>query len=378
MTMATTAEVMVSSMRRNMFGTIRAQLLNGRTTATTLQRLSKNSFVTSTATTTTATTNAPPLHFETIGTSSSSLIESSSSASIKATSTNILFLHGLLGNGRNLKTLASKVCAQHQASTSSSAHHHVAGLLMDLRGHGKSAEPQHLHLAKSPHNFEACVQDVTDTLVHAGSRYYPKIVVGHSWGGRVALQYAATTRTVPDNHQEELEGLHQTLDRVWLLDTVPGEANESVERVIRAVTSFLQGEPMEPLTRKQVVDQLTLCHGLDKGLAQWLASSYTPQNRTTGEQQSFGFDLDVVHGILPEFEHQDFWGLVETCCLEQNVRVDLVRGGKNTGWTVDILRKLSALQKERPSHFQVHVLPKAGHWVHTDDLPGLLQLMNKP
>ena len=115
---------------------------------------------------------------------------------------------------------------------------------------------------------------------------------------------------------------------------------------------------------------------MDKGVAQWLASSY---NAKTGD---FGFDLDLVRNIQPEFANQDFVGLLRSI-LEANsdsatsTDVHLVRGGKNDAWSVPVLAELDALVKEFPQTFHVHVLPSAGHWVHVDDLPGLVGLFDK-
>ena len=294
----------------------------------------------------------PALHWEVVGATKDA---EKNCMNVNPTSS-ILFLHGLLGNGRNLKTLASKVCSQEEDSIS---------ILMDLRGHGKSVQtfPQ----PNPPHNFDACVQDVKRTLdiactVSSSPFPPPTTVVGHSWGGRVALQYAAS---VASNESRK------KLDRVWLLDTVPGQANESVEKVIDSVTLLLEDCVNESLDRKQVVERLTARYGLEIGLAQWLASSYKAKG--SDGSASFGFDLDVVHGVLSDFEEQDFFGLL-SACLQSDVHVDLVRGGKNSGWSVDVLRQLGI---HHGKNFTVHVLPKAGHWVHVDDLPGLLKLMSR-
>ena len=67
--------------------------------------------------------------------------------------------------------------------------------------------------------------------------------------------------------------------------------------------------------------------------------------------------------------------LDNSCYPEKNnIRIDLVRGGKNKEWDIDILRKLEGIQSEYPNKFALHVLPKAGHWVHVDDLGGLINL----
>jgi pimeloyl-ACP methyl ester carboxylesterase len=174
----------------------------------------------------------------------------------------------------------------------------------------------------------------------------------------MALQYAAAA-----TQQQQ----QTALKRVWLLDTVPGQAHTSVEQVIDAVDQLQRQQP-PPSDRKALVQTLTNEFGLDIAIAQWWGSSF--------HNGDFGFDLSVVQDILPEFATQDFYGLLEEL-LENDVRVDLVRGGKNKGWTIDTLAKLESLAKQHPEKFGLHVLPKAGHWVHVDDLTGLVDLFAK-
>ena len=204
------------------------------------------------------------------------------------------------------------------------------------------------------HSFEDCVGDV----IQATSAFDVESIVGHSFGGRMALQYAATVE-------------NPSLRRVWLLDTVPGKANESVERVIHAVDEILTeihegAAGNEDWDRNQIVQKFQEL-GIDVSIAQWLASSY--------KDKDFGFDLQVIQDILPDFMTQDFYGLLETILHpDKNIRIDLVRGGKNKEWDIDILRKLEGIQSKYPNKFALHVLPTAGHWVHVDDLGGLINI----
>lgn len=291
---------------------------------------------------------------------------------IKNNDYTILFMHGLLGNGRNLKSFARKVVKQESSNGGSC----LGGFLLDLRGHGRSFQNQIKGKESSgsydkASTFRDCVLDIAHTLeeLHADDEHLPpaRVVVGHSFGGRLALEYAA-----------DAEMQKNPLKALWLLDTVPGRANKSVDRVLATITNVLaeNSNGTSPPTKKEIVNVLTGApHNMDLPTAQWLAMSY---NEKTGGD--FGFDNDFVTRTKPEFVHQDFMGLLRKILGENNnnndgVAVHLVRGGKNTDWSIPVLSELEKLRKEFPATFHLHVLPFAGHNVHADDLPGLIKLI---
>ena len=49
--------------------------------------------------------------------------------------------------------------------------------------------------------------------------------------------------------------------------------------------------------------------------------------------------------------------------------------GKNKEWSQEVVNKLEGIPRDPAERFQMHRLEKAGHWVHVDDLDGLLDLM---
>lgn len=277
----------------------------------------------------------------------------------------ILFLHGLLGNGKNLKTFARKLVKQ-QSSKSCGG-----GILMDLRGHGSSFQKNSAENCTAT-SFQDCAKDVHHSLqeFHAKERLPPTgVLVGHSFGGRIALEYAAT---IAKDADPTSGSSNKPLKALWLLDTVPGEANASVDKVLAIITNVLKNQN-QGLTKKDMVQVLTKPpHNMDMPTAQWLAMSY---DEKSGD--NFGFDNDLVTRLKPEFANQDFMGLLKEILDNNNnddTQVHIVRGGKNEGWTIPILSELQKLSKEYPSTFHLHVLPSAGHNVHIDDLPGLLKL----
>ena len=298
----------------------------------------------------------------------------------------ILFLHGLLGNGRNLKTFARNVVKQQQSS----------GILMDIRGHGKSYQTQKQDNDNDTYDtistFQDCTQDIDYTLkeFHKNTTKAAaptSVIVGHSFGGRLALEYAAANAVSKSTSKSKSTSTSTSitnpppLKAVWLLDTVPGEANDSVEHVLNKITDVLHNITSrveeKSLNRNEIVDILTQDpYKMDLGTAQWLAMSYDSKNN------DFGFDNDLVTRLKPEFSNQDFMGMLRTILENNNnnnnnsddTHVHLVRGGKNTGWSIPIISKFEALTKEFPSTFHLHVLHKSGHNVHVDDMHGLVKL----
>ena len=104
-----------------------------------------------------------------------------------------LFAHGLLGSGRNLRTLASTLVKQ----ASEGAGPDWRAVLVDLRNHGKSAgQPP-------PHTLAAAAGDLRrllGTLPGGGGGGGAHALVGHSLGGKVVLellQQLAEARDAP-------------------------------------------------------------------------------------------------------------------------------------------------------------------------------------
>jgi hypothetical protein len=75
-----------------------------------------------------------------------------------------------------------------------------------------------------------------------------------------------------------------------------------------------------------VAHQLDQEHGLQRGTAQWLAASL--QRNHGNDTFQWGFDVEVATSVLPEFQRQDFIGMVRNV-VKEGGRVHLVRGGAN-------------------------------------------------
>lgn len=72
-----------------------------------------------------------------------------------------------------------------------------------------------------------------------------------------------------------------------------------------------------------------------------------------------------------------YWSLLEH--PPEGMEIDIVRAEKSDHWdpeTVQRLESLAAREEDDPEgKVFVHILPKAGHWVHVDNPKGLLEIV---
>lgn len=291
-----------------------------------------------------------------------------------------VFLHGLLGSGRNLRSFAKAFCKQHQK-----------GILMDLPGHGKS---RHITV----NSLADCINAVQNTIQHAGivHRDQSWILIGHSIGGRLALHY--TDYALHNDYDQETGTSSSATDeanvvmmpqprRLILLDTVPGGAQPQVLHVIAAVQEIEEQMKQGILhfkSRQDLTRHLIQLYHIDQGTAQWLASSFADQ-KANGNGQIFGFDITTAHKLIQYCIDEHFVDRLDRIIRGQHPTlqvIDLVRGGLNQHWTDKDITQLQKLQSGAESRsdssslqFRFHLLPTAAHWVHVDDLGGLLRVL---
>lgn len=246
----------------------------------------------------------------------------------------VFFLHGILGSRRNWLSFARRVTERFPD---------VRAVLVDLRNHGES------HGASPTHDLEAAARDLAELAAHLGEE--PRVVIGHSYGGKVALVYA--------------RDFAAALDDVWVLDSSPGlregGGKGSVESVIAAVSTL----PLPIPGRKELVDALR-AKGLPDSIAQWMTTNLRP---TEGGFE-WRFDLPAVIEMLEDYGRQDLWPMLDAPPPE--ITIHFVRGERSDRWTHD---DIARLEKATERGLDLRVLPNAGHWVHTDNPDDLFAFM---
>ncbi|PIN24635.1 putative alpha/beta hydrolase [Handroanthus impetiginosus] len=265
-------------------------------------------------------------------------------------------LHGLLGSGRNWRSFSRSL-----ASYLSYAQWRM--VLVDLRNHGRSAEIEGL---LPPHNLENAAKDLAN-LVRSEGWDWPDVVIGHSLGGKVALQFA---KSCDNGHYGDDVSLPKQL---WVLDSVPGKViQENGDGEVEKVLRTLQSLPSTIPSRKWLVDHM-LKLGFSKSLSEWIGSNL----KKSGERETWAFNLDGAVQMFNSYREADYLPLLEH--TPKGMEISIVRAEKSDRWSRDVIQQLDHLASkqvdEAEGKVSVHVLPNAGHWVHVDNPKGLLEIV---
>jgi esterase len=245
--------------------------------------------------------------------------------------------HGILGSRQNWRGFARRLAAA------------LPGwrvVTPDHRNHGDATG------APGPHTVDACADDLATLADHLGQA--PEVVVGHSFGGKVALAYV-------ERHGDGLE-------QAWVLDASPEiwspaeAADNEVSRVVDALRTVPQPLPR----RDEVVDHLTGM-GFQRGLARWMTTNL----RRTPEGFVWRFDLPAVREMMSDYYDRDLWLALEVPRIGPEVHV--VHAARSARWKADVLARLRSPPGGAPTH--LHTLADAGHWLHVDAPDALLALM---
>ena len=242
-----------------------------------------------------------------------------------------IVLHGILGNGRNWRGIARTLAERHPGWRFE---------LPDLRNHaGSPPRP-------GPHTVAACADDLR-VLCHAIGT--PDLVIGHSFGGKVALAWAARHCDTGTR-------------AVQVLDCPPGPSDPRSSEAI-GVLSALADAPVPSPGREQVRAFLAT-RGLPQPVIAWLATSLV----RTPEGWTWGYDVPGIRSMVADFCAVDLWSFVER---PPPMRVRFLRAGRSDRWSDADLQRLQALEGDRS--VTLDVLAAAGHWLQVDDPEGTMQ-----
>lgn len=251
-----------------------------------------------------------------------------------------VFLHGILGSGQNLRTVARRFTERAPG---------WAAAVVDLRGHGRS-----LSMDDRPPTIDTVATDLIDTL--ATNAIPVAAIVGHSFGGKVAIEVARRSSGGALRH-------------LVVMDSLPGarpdhRGSESIDEVLRA----LEAAP-GPFESREAFVAAIHAQGPNVPIAQWLATSV---KRDDAGAFRFALDLDFIRAVLSDYFARDLWPTIEA--PPPGVAVHLILGERSPVFGAGDRARADALAAR--GQLTIDVLP-TGHWVHAEDPDGVVRLLSR-
>ena len=234
----------------------------------------------------------------------------------------LLMLHGIYGRGRNWQSIARAVVA---------ARPEYVCWLIDLPHHGDSPAGTHGDTVRG------LAADVSNWMT--SERIAANAILGHSYGGKVALAIAAQTT--------------DTRLQVWVIDSTPevktpsGSAWTMLELVRRMPQRFS--------TREEAIEGF-IRGGYTRGVAQWMATNLT----RVGEAFVWRLDFDAMERLLLDFFQTNLWPGVESPDPQHDIH--FLKASESSAISPEAVKRIEAASG---AHVHLHHR-EGGHWIHAE------------
>ena len=269
----------------------------------------------------------------------------------------IVFLHGILGSKKNWRTVGNTFVRRHE---------HFKAVVMDHRGHGKSP----IIAPTGPHTVAECVKDVTNTLGKVDNEGIdPSILCGHSFSGKVVL------KCLEHRMKEDLPLPAHT----WVLDSLPGPYFDTSdnENSVRYLLHTLGEMKVREFPNKDWILNYLIEKGFRKPVALWILTNLVPVDpkcRAIGLGPcKFSFSIETILELFDDFCTLDMWQFLEE--YDGASTIHYLRAGRNTAWNDAILKRFHHLCEKNP-YIKLHTMPHVGHWLHTEDVNGMIDTIS--
>jgi esterase len=243
-------------------------------------------------------------------------------AEAQDTTLDLVMLHGIYGRGRNWQAVARAVVA---------ARRDVACWLVDLPHHGASGPGAH------GDTVGGLALDVLDWA--AAGHVSVRVVLGHSYGGKVALAMAERLRGTPL--------------QVWVIDSTPDvkAPSGSAWEMLTAVRSL----PDRFASREQAQVGLQ-ARGYDVPVAQWMTTNLVRD----GNVFRWHLDFDAMERLLRDFFVTGQWPVLESPDPRHDIHI--VKATRSNAIAPDTLARIHAA-----AGAHVHLEEReGGHWIHAE------------
>ena len=245
----------------------------------------------------------------------------------------LVMLHGIYGRGRNWQGIARALVA---------ARPDYACWLVDLPHHGDSGP------GPGAPGVRDCADAVLGWMASAGVT--PRAVLGHSYGGKVALAM--------------LPSLHDVPLQVWVIDSTPETkpASGSAWDMLRLVRRL----PARFASRTEAQEAL-VAGGVELGVAQWMATNLVRDD----DHLRWSLDFDVMDTLLHDFFRTDMWAPIEQRSALHDIHV--LKATRSEAISAAAVARLQAAAGQG---LTLHT-EEGGHWIHAERPDLMVRLLSE-
>lgn len=233
----------------------------------------------------------------------------------------LVILHGLFGMLDNWQTIAKKLAEDYSV------------FIVDQRNHGRSPHD-------AAFNYQLMAEDLREFL--ESQWIYQSHIIGHSMGGKTAMQFALT---YPD-----------MVERLVVVDIGPARNVGNHQAIYDALRSL----PIAEMQSRKEAEDFLAQRIPEPGVRQFLLKNFT-RNKDGGYR--WKMNLPVLH------EHyEEILAAVKGDQAIDNPTL-FIRGGRSDYLHPDQLPEIRQLF----SAAEMYTVEEAGHWVHAEQPEELLR-----
>jgi len=243
----------------------------------------------------------------------------------------LILLHGIYGRGRNWQAIAKAVTTGRPG---------YACWLVDLPHHGESGPGGHGDTVRG------FAQDLDDWL--RGEDVTPDVVLGHSFGGKVALGLADRRRG-------------RAL-QTWVIDSTPETkpAGGSAWDMLTLIRSLPDSFP----TREAGAEAIA-AGGYSQGVAVWMSTNLVRE----GDRFVWRLDFDVMDRLLHDFFTTDLWTVVTDRAPDHDLH--FLKASTSSAMSDEAASRIEALDDP---HVSLH-RRDGTHWIHSESPQVVIDLL---
>lgn len=234
----------------------------------------------------------------------------------------IIILHGLFGSSDNWLSIAKVLSEKHKVYT------------IDQRNHGQSPHSEEW-------NYEVMADDLKQFLQQ--HQIEQPIIIGHSMGGKVAMQFAVENP--------------ELLEKLIVVDIGPKEYSVHHEVILEGLNSI----QLDKLKSRGEADKQLAQFVPDMGTRQFLLKNLA---RTTE-----GFRWKINLPVIENNIEQIGTGLQTSDQFEQPTL--FIRGG-NSNYIQD---EDQQVLKHHFPYYSLETIKNSGHWVHAEKPKDFLEMV---